>query len=73
MITTTALSLVMQAVFLYFLYCSKASDIMTESILFILCMVQMLALGFDWGSGETLSQGINSTGRRRDSNPGACR
>ena len=30
----------------------------------------MLALGFDWGSGETFSQEKNFTGCRWDSNPG---
>ena len=42
---------------------------MTESMFFMLYHVaQMLVLGFDWGSGETLLQEKNSTGRRWDSN-----
>ena len=44
---------------------------MTESMFFMLYHIaQMLALGFDWGSEETLLQEKSSTGHRWDSNPG---
>ena len=36
-------------------------------------IVELLALGLDWGSGETLLQEKNSAGHRWDSNPGPCR
>ena len=49
-------------------------NIMTESMFFILYQIaQMLALGFDQGSGETLLQEKNFSGYRWNSNPGPCR
>ena len=59
--------------FFYTLFIVVIQNHDNEIIFLILYHIaQMLSLGFDWGSEETILQDKNSTGHRWDSNPGPC-
>ena len=56
----------------FFFYTLFIEVIQYHDIKHVFLIAQMLALGFDWGSGETILQEKISTGQRWDSNLGPC-